>query len=408
MEQKFQLWLSITMIWLAHLCMDFMIGIWPVYKTLVTLDLAVAGLIASMGMFIGEGLQLYFGVLSDRGFHKHLLILGLVLTATIPFLAYVYHSWILFIFVLSSFIGSGAFHPAAVGLMVGWGPRYKSFFIALFACGGMLGAASSQYMFMKIFYLFGGHTWILVIPIILICLGCVLCPFPKLTYLKEDKQLNFKILWQAIKPYRTELILLYIVQVSLQMIVLSFSFLMPDILQAKGYEEWFCLGGGYFYFVIGSALTSIPIGYYVDKLGYRLILGGIILVSMSLLYVFLFIPNLSLFLLKLVLIGLGGTMGVIVPVIVAGGNSFVPSYASSLVSAIYMGGATCLAGFGPTLAGWIASYFEEQAALQSLQVLGILFMIPMILFYFLPESSPNLEESTSLVEANLLQPYTES
>jgi MFS transporter, FSR family, fosmidomycin resistance protein len=377
------LWMSVSLIWMAHLVMDFMIGVWPVYKTLMTMNLVVAGLIASVGMFIGEGLQLYFGVLSDKGHHQKLIALGLGLTVSIPFLSYVENEWVLFAFVLCSFIGSGAFHPAASGILVGWSPAYKSFLIALFACGGMIGAALSQYVFMYLYGHFKGQTWFLILPILFVALCCYYIRFPRLE--GNNQKIDFKETLKALKPYRFQLGWLYFVQVCLQIVVLSFSFLLSDILKTKGYEEWFCLGGGYFYFVIGSAVTSLPIGYCVQKWGYRLVLAAIILISMGSLFLFLTVETLSLIPVMIMLFCIGGSMGVIVPVVVAGGNSFVPVQMSSFVSAIYMGGCTCLAGFGPTLASVLASYFPENGPIAALQILSLLFFIALAVLPFLPD-----------------------
>ncbi len=382
---KYNLWLSILTILLAHFVMDFMLAVWSIYKTLANLDLVVAGLIASVGMFIGEGLQLYFGVLSDRGFHRHLIMLGIGLTAAVSFLPYTDNSWILFLCVLSSLVGSGAFHPAATSILAINFSKYKSLIIALFACGGMIGAASSHYVFMKLYSALEGHTAVLAIPIIIlmICCGLFSLQIPE----SENSKIDFKLVWKAIKPQRFELVFLYLIQVCLQIVVLSFSFLLPDLLIAKGYEDWLCLGGGNFYFIIGSALTSIPIGYCIDKWGYRSILGFIIVSSIGLLNLLLVTESLSLFPIITLLMLIGGTMGVIVPVVVAGGNSLVPSYASGFISALYMGGATCLAGFGPILVSLIATYFTDNAPIIALQLLSSLLVVSLGLFYFLPHPS---------------------
>jgi FSR family fosmidomycin resistance protein-like MFS transporter len=385
MATKYNFWIGILIIWLSHLAMDFMLGVWPVYKTLVTLDLVIAGLIASVGMLIGEGLQLYFGLLSDRGFHQRLIVLGISLTATIPFLSYTQNSWVLFLFVLCAFIGSGAFHPAASSLVAATSMNYKSSLIALFACGGMIGAAISQYVFMKVHTLLEGNTGVLAIPVILLTVCCALFKFPKVE--SNVKHVDIKEVLKALKPSRFELSMLYCVQLCLQIVVLSFSFLLPDILKIKGFADWFCLGGGYFYFIIGSALTSMPMGYCVDKFGYKNVLAFIIFSSAVLLYLFLITEFLSLFPTIVLLMLIGGTMGVIVPVVVAGGTSLVPTHASGFVSALYMGGSTCLAGFGPTLASLIASYFTENAPVIALQLLNGLLIIALCLLYFLPQRS---------------------
>ncbi len=393
---KSHFWMGLSLIWCSHLLMDFMLGVWPVYKTMANLDLVVAGLIASLSIFIGEGLQLYFGYLSDRGHQQKLLTLGIGLTATIPFLSYVENEWLLFIMIACAYVGSGAFHPSGTGLVLNKA-KSKSSFIAFFACGGMVGAASSQILYTFLYYRFEGQTWFLALPILFCTLGCAFFTFPQREGQSQD--INFKQVLQALRPLKHQLSLLYIIHVLLQVVVMSFTFLLPDMLKVKGYEEWFCLGGGYFCFIMGAVLTSIPIGYCVDKIGYRLVLTAIVVASTSLLYVFLALESLSLIPPIFLLFLLGGTMGVFIPVVVAGGTENVPAYTRSFVSALYMGGTTCLAGFGPILASLLASFFDDQqAAVTALQTLSSLYIVSLILIYYLPDSVLALQQEPQLVK----------
>ena len=380
---KRYVWTGIFLICLSHLWMDFMLGIWPVYKTLASLDLVVAGLIASLAMLVGEGLQLYFGFLSDKGFHQKLIAWGIGLTSIVSLMCYTDNTWILFVCVLAVYIGSGAFHPAATGLLIGWHSSSKNFLISLFACVGTIGAGLSQFGFMHIYHYMEGHTWVLAIPILILTLGCSLFRFPKLQ--PKNQIIKFKEIIQIIKPYRFELSFLYLIQLCLQIIVLSFNFLLPDILQAKGYETWFCLGGGYFYFILGAAMTSIPIGYGVEKFGYKWMLAGIIVTSAFSMHLFLGY-TLTFWSAVILLFCLGSTLGVIIPVAVAGGNSIVPPQASGFVSALYMGGVSCLAGVGPIASSLITTRWTQNSPVSALQLLSSLFILALGLLVFIPHS----------------------
>lgn len=379
-------WLGLTLICLAHLLVDFMLGVWPVYKTIAQLDLVIAGLIASIGVFIGEGMQLYFGYLSDRGHHQRVLALGIALTVTIPLLIYIENQLLLFIMVLCAFIGSGAFHPSGTGIVMAADPSKKNLLIALFACGGMIGAASSQIIYTFLYYHSADQIWYLSLLILPCFLGCAFFPFPNIAPRKRQK--SFKEILEALKPQKFKIIMLYVIHVLLQIVMNSFAFLLPDILMAKGYEQWFCLGGGYFCFILGSILTSIPIGYCIDRLGYRLVLAAVVLASTGLLYLFLGLEALSLTPPILLLLALGGTMGVIIPIVISGGTQNIPDYTRSFVSALYMGGTTCIAGFGPMLASLLASFFGEQGPIIALQGLNLLFLLSLGLMYYLPDSLP--------------------
>lgn len=399
MEKIKAFWMGVFLIWISHFMMDFMLGVWPVYKTIAHIDLVIAGWIASLSLFFGEGFQLYFGYLSDKGYAKKLLVVGIGLTATIPFLSFVENEWVLFAMVLCAFVGSGAFHPSGSGLITIGESSHQSFLVALFACGGMAGAASSQIVYTFVYYQFPEKVSLLFVPVLLCTVCCACFSFPKNTLLKS--KVNIREILNAIKPQKVKLILLYIIHVLLQIVVLSFAFLLPDILMIKNYETWFCLGGGYFCFIMGSVLTSLPIGHCVDKIGYRLVLMTIVVASLILLYLFLALESLSLALPIVLLFLLGGTMGVIVPVVVAGGIQNVPSQTRSFVSALYMGGTSCLAGFGPILASLVATSFENQGPIIALQGFSLLFIFSLGLIYFLPDTAPlsELEPQLSMVSS---------
>ena len=78
----------ILLLWISHFFVDVMLGIWPLFKTLKQLDLSQAGLIVAGGAFIGEGSQIFFGSLSDRGYRQLLIILGIFLSCANLFLPY--------------------------------------------------------------------------------------------------------------------------------------------------------------------------------------------------------------------------------------------------------------------------------------------------------------------------------
>src|SRR5947207_1300593 len=72
--------IPLTLLWCAHFLVDFMLGIWSVYKTMAFFDLGIAGIMAAFAAIVGEGSQLIFGSLSDKGYGKRLIILGLLMT----------------------------------------------------------------------------------------------------------------------------------------------------------------------------------------------------------------------------------------------------------------------------------------------------------------------------------------
>src|SRR5258708_30814576 len=92
----------------VHFMIDFMLSIWPVYKTMIGLDIGTAGLIAVAGILLGEVAQLFFGTLIDKGYQKSLLILGPLLAACATLFPYVSGIFPFFILILGTSIGSAA------------------------------------------------------------------------------------------------------------------------------------------------------------------------------------------------------------------------------------------------------------------------------------------------------------
>lgn len=380
---RYPLFQSFFVIWLGHLILDFMLGVWPVFKILAELDLAKAGLIAGIGMFVGEGSQLLFGFLSDRGYHKKLIIAGILLASSVSFLAYSKSYLLLFLLILFTYIGAGAFHPAAAGMVGSWSNARKGIYLTLFSSGGMAGSALSQSIFSKSFEFFNGHTLIFLIPAAFLGIWFYFHSFPPQKL--SEKKVNLRRFLKWIKPQKKELVTLYLTQVFMQSLIFSFIFLLPDILYLRGYEEWFCLGGAHFCFVIGSALMSVPAGYFADRYSHRSVLIVAVLASVLGFYFFLLTSPLSTLMTAFLLIGMGGCMGILHPVIVAAGNGLVPVHASSVISASLMGGASCLAGFGLIATGFMADMFTHESPIKALEILGILFTIIIFLIFQLPK-----------------------
>ncbi|MBA3971312.1 MAG: MFS transporter, partial [Bacteroidetes bacterium] len=377
------LYKSFFIIWIGHLLLDFMTGIWPVYKTLAHLDLAKAGFIAGIALFLGELSQLAFGFLSVRGYHKKLIIVGILMASSISFLAYSDNYLILFLMMLITYLGAGAFHPAAAGMVGSWSGGRKGLFLALFSSGGLAGSALSQRVFSKTFELFNGHTLIFLLPAAGLGLLFYFNSFPPFKFC--EKKITLKRILKWIKPKRKDLITLYFAQVFIQCVNWSFIFLLPDILFLRKYESWFCLGGAHFCFVIGSALMSVPAGVLADRYSIRNVLIVVVLMSVLGFYIFLLSGTLAVLPTSLLLFCMGGTMGVLNPIIVAAGNGMVPISASSIISASLMGGATCIAGFGIMLAGFMTTLFTHEPPIQALQVIGSIYVAVIFLIFQLSQ-----------------------
>ena len=80
--------LPLLLFWCGHFLIDFMIGIWPVYKTLAGMDLRVAGVMTAVAVAFGEGSQLFFGPFGDYGYKRSILIFAFIASIAPAFYAF--------------------------------------------------------------------------------------------------------------------------------------------------------------------------------------------------------------------------------------------------------------------------------------------------------------------------------
>ena len=374
---KPQVLLSLSLLWAAHFLVDFMIGIWPVYKTMIHLDIARAGLIYAACAFLGEGMQLFFGSLSDKGYRKALIVAGLMTTVSGVLVSYTQDYLSLFFLFMLVCMGSGAFHPSAgsaVGLMT---RKRKALFVTVFASGGALGMAASQIVFSRIYFLTDGNTAFLMIPTL------VLAGIVYLTALAGNAQpaasgSRKKIDWAGIRSFfsRAEMRRLYFMQVANQSIFWATIFLLPDVLTSRGYPDWISFGGAHLFFILGAAFMMVPSGYLADKYSTRAVLFFATLLGLSTFYTFLFFPYIeSTMLLGFLLFIYGAAVGIVNPVSIAYAYRALP-HQPGIVSASLMGLVWCVAEMiGPGGAGLLTWFFDQDAPAKALAVLGLGFMI---------------------------------
>lgn len=390
--------LTLFLIWLSHFSVDFMIGIWSIYKTIAGLDLALAGLISGLAAFVGEGMQMIFGPLSDKGFRKKLIIGGTLTSCAGVFLAYTSNYWVVgFVFLLVC-ISSGAFHPSAVSLVGSLTQKRKALFITLFASGGSLGLAASQLIFSKAYFALDGNTVFLLIPTLILIISMLYLGLAGPDINTGSKKIDFKTLFSFFT--KRELLLLYIAQVCSQALLWGTIFLLPDVLVCREYESWVCLGGGHLFFILGAAMMVVPSGYLADKYSPRAVVAGSLTVAMLCFYSFLLNPNMDTPVLVFMVFMLGAFLGISNPIIVAMGNRLVPDK-PGMVSAFLLGLAWCVSeGLGQAGGGFLTRFFIEDAPARALCVLGILFAIGIIAIYKTKENG-EIESSSPTIEVNL-------
>lgn len=393
MESSFKtVYLSALVLWLSHFCVDVMIGFWPIYKTMANLDLAYAGLISAGCALAGEGMQLVFGSLSDRGYRKYLIMGGLLFTASSSLLAYTQNYALLSLFFFFTCLGSGAFHPSAASLVGKLSPSRKGFFITLFASGGALGLAFSQLIFSNSLYFFEGRLVLFALPIIALTLWIFVTPLGGITETpkRPEKWVDF----DKIKEFfsRRDLSLLYISQVCNQSLFWGFIFLLPDVLTTRGYESWVSFGLGHLCFIIGGAVMMVPAGYLADKYSSKSVIFAATMISFILFYTFLYFPFLPIPVLLSLLFILGASLGVVNPVSVALGNRLAADN-PGLVSAFLMGLVWCVSeGIGQAGGGFLTKFFIDDAPAKALAVLGIIFFVALLTIIRLPSEEQKAVE----------------
>ncbi len=384
----------LALLFAGHFLVDVMLGIWPVYKTMMQLDLAKAGLIAGVGAFLGEGAQLIFGSLSDRGYRGVLIKLGVLLTCTNIFLAYTDSYALFFLFYSLTCLGSGAFHPCGASLTGSLTESRKSFFMTIFISGGAMGMAFSQMIFSQSFQWFGKEIVFIALPSLII-VGLMFL-IRGSAFSKEwmpASQKPKKSFFACFRLFKHRLMTkLYFIQLCNQAVMWATIFLLPDILHTRGYENWMAFGGGHFALIMGSALMMVPGGWLADKYSPKIVILSSSLLGSLLFMLFLFSPPFSAPITLVLLFVLGSLIGIINPVVIAFGYKILPNQ-TGMVSAFLMGMVWCLAEFiGPGGGGFLSTFFSEDAPAKALQFFTVFFVAGTMLAMRLPQTEAAGEE----------------
>jgi len=387
----------ILLVCFGHFFVDVMLGIWPVYKSLAQIDLAQAGLIAAGGAFIGEGSQLFFGSMSDKGYRHVCIMLGIFLAAAAVFLSSATSLVLLFIFFMITCIGSGCFHPSAASLMNTIVPSKRNILMAIFASGGSLGLACSQLIFMKTYTGTGGQTIWLVLPILLLIVA--------LFFFWPGHENSGKIYQENPKPKIKEYLSffkhpvlrsLYISQVANQSLYWGMIFILPDALKTLGHPDWICFGMGHFCFVLGGALMMIPGGLLADRYSPRALMLVLGFLGMICFYVILLFGAYSMWLILPTLVILGSCLAIMNPIAVSFGVKLMPQ-SPGAVSAFLMGLVWCVSeALGPGGVGVMSKLFTDYAPVKALAILGTLFIIQIYNTILLPKEEISKENSLEL------------
>lgn len=358
----------IILIACAHFTVDCMLSLFPAYKTMASIDLGIAGLIAGSSIFFAEAMQLYFGKLIDQGLHKCILIIGILGATGASLFSYTEDLVVITLLLFSTYLGSACFHPAAASILGSFSGHTKHIAMGIFATCGMAGMCVGQLLFTWIIEYMNGQTAILG----MLGIMCALTLYCKnLSNLHTHHQQKTFSLTLFIRFFRSKpLKSLYFVQLANQTLVWSTVFLLPDLLKARAYDEWIVFGGGHFFFIFGAAISPIPAGIISAKATPQRTIAFSFFFSILFLAQLIFIKDMPNTLLMTNLFMYGVCLGAIPPIVYALGNELVP-FNRGMVSVFLMGMVWIVSetiGLGGS--GIIADIFQEDGAEYSLLILG--------------------------------------
>lgn len=375
--------IPLILLWLSHFIVDFMLGVWTVYKTIAGFDLAIAGIIAAFCALLGEGSQLLFGALSDKGYRKRLIALGVTLASANAFLGFTNSPLLAVPLLLLTCIGSGAFHPAASALLGSLTLKQKGLFFSFFSTGGALGMALSQIVYANVHAYFDGNALILLVPITALTLA-----FLYYGYMRKEgvdnqsftkKRLTLEVFadFFSRKAERN----LFLLQVFNQMLFWGTVFFLPDILVRRGYDFEIAYGGGNLAFVIGAAVMMVPMGLLADKFSPLKVIMGASFIGMIFFFAFILNPTLSPSLLLIFLALSGSMLGIIQPIAIAVGNELGKAN-PGVAGAFSMGLVWCVSEtVGPMGLGFLSKLFVEDAPAKALLCYGLFFPLTLLAAY---------------------------
>ena len=364
-------------------------GMWPIFKYLAGLDLAKAGMIATFSVMLGAGLQPLFGLYSDRGAQRTLLLLGAAMGSLGMLLgplslarsAMPESLWYLSMLAIMVIIcvGQGMYHPSGTSAAGNLNHGRRSTLVSLFIAAGMLGFSMSQGLFSFAFRLFDAHTeWMLIPAGLIVLLGWAWFR-PVHHVAAPDAPLPH---YRDLKPIALPLVVLFLFEVCVGGLFHGFIFLMPEYFQYRSCPTWIIQGGGFFVWVGGSVAVMIPAGHLADRRKGHGILAVFTGAAVLLYYALVLVPDLSLGIVLVLLFAAGGAAGAVNPMGVAMGQRLDPRHAS-LISGILMG----LAWATASPAMWMVGALAKRQSLGvpgALSILGIGGVIGLLLALLLP------------------------
>ena len=378
----------------AHALVDCYGNVWAIFKKLAGLDLARAGLIATVATAVTAICQPLFGTLADRGHRRRLVLIGVslaclnVLHGPVSRHPQFMHGemgyLLMFLILVTAQMGLSMFHPASMTLASDTSADRPATLLALFIACGMIGLAASHLLFSTIYEVFNQHTEILLIPgLAVVCAVATWC-HPTPTEIREQK--NPGNLLKTIASLPRRLIPLWLMQVMLFSSTTSLVFLMPEFIEERVgidglFGDLWVKGGAIALFIAGSALIMVPAAHLADRFGRRRMLTGSLPCATAVFYLLVLGPDLPLVIFLGLIFITGGLIGLVNPMIVSMGQQLSPGN-RSLATGLLMGLAWAAASPANALAGQLAKQ-EAIGPSRALAWLGLALVVATVLSFFL-------------------------
>jgi FSR family fosmidomycin resistance protein-like MFS transporter len=385
----------------AHVMVDFMgMSVWPVYKTLAGLDVAKAGWIATVIAMSGTALQPLFGSITDRFGARRIILLGALLTSfalllgpladhqatlnrLLPTLFGLSGFYlVVFIILAAGRLGQDMFHPAGAGIAGSFSARRGSTFLAVFIAVGSIGFGLSQTAFRTAYNNLGHHTEILLIPAAIFWMFVWVWCRP-MEAMQAERIFVIASL-RSLRPVAGQILALFLILAISSGVLSGLFFLMPEFIHEKGYPAWIGQGGAFGLLIFGATVFMIPMGHLADRIGRRRTLIAMTILSAisyhAIVRLTLPVPAFVV----LCIVG-GAFLGTVNPLGVAFGQRIAPRENVSIVSAILMGWAWCLASTVPSIAGELYQHMGNNAS-KALMLLGSANVLMILLGFLLPKT----------------------
>jgi FSR family fosmidomycin resistance protein-like MFS transporter len=380
--------LTLVLLSCGHLVVDLYssaIGaLQPLLADKLHLSLTQAGILAGTFLLSNSVTQPLYGYLSDR-FHTRMF------SALAPAVAGVFVSgigrapsfnWLLVLALLGG-AGIASFHPQAASNSIAGLASHKARGMAIFVSSGSLGLAigPSVYSFVSAHWGLENVVWVALFGVSSTMLLLIFLP---LHAAPTPRQRRRGIDWEEFRPFRRQLIVLYLLVFIRSTIQVTYNQFLPLFLHLeRGYAT---PAAGYItsLYLVGGALGGFLGGNLADRFGGRRIIMFSMIGSVTPLCLFMFARGPA----SVAGLVIGGSILLFtVPVNVVMAQQLVPSQAST-VSAMMMGFAWGMAGLVLIpLTGWLADHSSLQT------VLSVWLIFPVIGFFLtmmLPKDYPAL------------------